>query len=70
MPQQSKHNPATKGVNRIFRDISTVTRTKNSPPVIKPKWHIKVNERTGMKFSDFIETENGMMKPMCAQWNS
>jgi hypothetical protein len=28
-----------------------------------------VNERTGMKFSDFYETKDGMIEPTCVQWN-
>jgi hypothetical protein len=69
VPKESEHKPATKGENRIFLDIATVKRTKENPSVTKPNWRIMVDERTGMKFSDFFETKNGMVEPTCVQWN-
>jgi hypothetical protein len=53
VPKESKHKPA-KGENRIFLDITMVKRMKESPNVTKPNWRIMVDERTGMKFSDFF----------------
>jgi hypothetical protein len=69
VPIESKHKPATKGENRIFIDIAMDKRTKESPNMTKPNWCIMVDERTGMKFSDFYETKNGMIELTCAQWN-
>jgi hypothetical protein len=63
------HTPAAKGANRIFLDLSTVKNPKSGPKISKPNWRIMVDERTGMKFSDFYATKDGMVEPTCAQWN-
>jgi hypothetical protein len=68
VPKESEHQAASKGENRIFLDI-TVKKVKDGPPVTKPNWQIMVDKRTGMKFLDFFEAKNGMIKPTCAQWN-
>jgi hypothetical protein len=53
VPKESEHKLADKDANRIFLDIATVKKLKNGPNVTKPNWRIMVDERTGMKFSDF-----------------
>jgi hypothetical protein len=57
VPKESEHQAATKEENRIFLDIATVKKAKDGPPVTKPNWRIMVDERTGMKFSDFFEAK-------------
>jgi hypothetical protein len=49
--------------------IVTVKKLKNGPNVTTPNLQIMVNKRTGMKFSDFYETKDGMIEPTCVQWN-
>lgn len=34
----------------------------------KPNWRIMVDGRTGLKFSDFFETKNGMVEPTCEEF--
>jgi hypothetical protein len=71
VPKESEHAPATKEEeeNRVFLDIATVKKPKDGLKVNKPNWRIMVDERTGMKFSDFFETKSGMIEPTCAPWN-
>jgi hypothetical protein len=69
VPKDSEHEKATKGENRIFLDIATVKKAKDGPPVTKPNWRIMVDERTGMKFSDFYAAKIGMVEPTCEQWH-
>jgi hypothetical protein len=57
LKSQSSHKAADKDANRIFLDIATVKKLKNGPNVTKPNWQIMVDERTGMKFSDFYENK-------------
>ena len=33
--------------------------------VNKPNWRLITDQRTGMKFSDFFATKNGMIEPTC-----
>jgi hypothetical protein len=66
---KSEHAPAEKGANRIFLDLATVKTPKGAPKISKPNWRIMVDERTGMKFSDFYEKKDGMIEPTCAQLN-
>ena len=61
VPKITKVEPLKEGENRIFHDIATVKRTKNQPNVTKPNWRIMVDGRTGLKFSDFFATKNGMV---------
>ena len=68
VPKITKVEPLKEGENRIFHDIATVKRTKNQPNVTKPNWRIMVDGRTGLKFSDFFATKNGMVEPTCAQF--
>jgi hypothetical protein len=58
VPKESEHATAGVGANRIFLYISTIKKTKDGPKVTKPNWRIMVDERTGMKFSDFFETKS------------
>ena len=69
VPKKTKHRKAAKGENQIFLDIATVNRTKDGPPVSKPNWCIVVDERTGIKSSDFYATKVGMVKLICEQWH-
>jgi hypothetical protein len=69
VPKESEHKLANKDANQIFLDIATVKKLKHGPNVTKPNWQIMVDERTGMKFSDFYETKDGMIEPTCVQWN-
>jgi len=61
-----KHHDETCN-QRIYLDISSVQNTEfmEFEIVRKPYWRIIVDERTGMKFSDFFQTKNGMVEPTC-----
>ena len=55
---------------RVALDISTI----KAPKALKitlgmPNWRIMVDELTGMKFSDFFATKNGMVEPTCEKLN-
>jgi hypothetical protein len=67
--KESEHVKATKGANQIFLDIAMVKKAKGGPPVMKPNWRIMVDERTGMKFSDFYARKTGMVEPTCEMWH-
>ncbi len=67
--KETEHEPAEKGTNQIFLDIASVKKPKKGPNVMKPNWCIMVDEHTGMKFSDFFETKDGMVEPTCMQWH-
>ena len=69
VPKETQHTKADVGENQIFLDIATVKRQKDSPPVSNPNWRIMVNERTGMKFSDFYASKTAMVEPTCEQWH-
>jgi hypothetical protein len=46
-------------------DIATIKEIKDGPKVSKKNWRIMVDERTGLKFSDFYDTKDGMVEPTC-----
>ena len=56
------------GENRIFLDIAMIKKQKGGPSVTKLNWRIMVDERTGMKFSDFYASKTAMVEPTCEQW--
>ena len=68
MLKESKHKKAVKGENCIFLDIVMIKRAKDGPPVLKLSWRIMVDERTGMKFSNFYALKVAMVEPTCEQW--
>ena len=50
----------------ISLDISTIRSPKGVEiTVSKPNWRLIIDQRTGMKFSDFFATKNGMIEPTC-----
>jgi hypothetical protein len=67
VPQVSEGTRAEDGKNRIYLDIAMVKQRKGMPRATKPNWRIVVNQRTGLKFSNFFNTKNGMVKPTCEQ---
>ena len=69
VPKESEHEKAVKGENCIFLDIAMIKEAKDGPPVSKPNWWIMVDERTGMKFSDFYALKVVMVEPTCEQWH-
>eukprot|EP00957_Ditylum_brightwellii_P182215 13881997-Ditylum_brightwellii.AAC.1 len=61
---------ATAVNERLFLDISTVKAPAHIKVTItKPQWWIIVDELTGMKWSNFFETKNGMIEPTCTMLN-
>jgi hypothetical protein len=68
VPKITKTEPLKEGENRIFLDIATVKRTKDQPKVSKPNWRIMADGRTGLKFSDFFQTKDGMVEKTCEQF--
>ena len=69
VPKEMEHSKAVTGENRIFLDIATVKRPKDGPKVMIPNWQIMVDERTGMKFSDFYASKTAIVEPTCEQWH-
>ena len=67
MPQKSPHITATGSNERIFLDILTIKKPKGDErnKTTKKNWRIIVDEFSGMKFSDFYETKNRIIKPTC-----
>ena len=54
---------------RVHLDISSVKNPQDiDVNVTKPHWMMVVDERTGMKWSEFHETKNGMVEPTCEKW--
>ena len=46
-----------------------IKKAKDGPPVSKSNWWIIVDERTGMKFSDFYASKVAMVEPTFKQWH-
>ena len=60
---------ARKVNERIHLDISSVKAPKDlQVNVTKPNWRIMVDERTGMKWSDFYEAKSDMVEPTCEEF--
>ena len=67
VPKKSEHQVATANScnpSWIFcqNDDQAVGQTAS-----RPFWRLMVDERTHLKFSDFFDTKDGMVKPMCKQ---
>ena len=69
VPKETEHSKAVVGENQIFLDIATVKKQKDGPKVSNLNWRIMVDERTGMKFSDFYASKTAMVEPTCEQWH-
>jgi hypothetical protein len=70
IPKDSDHGKAKEINGRIFLDISTIRDPEDMKvTVTKRNWRIMVDELTGMKFSDFFDTKNGMIEPTCEQFH-
>jgi len=66
----SDHVTATKNAYRMFVDMASIKGQINGPKVnSKRHWRMMVDERTGMKFSSFYRTKDGMIEPTLEQWN-
>jgi hypothetical protein len=70
VPKKSNHIPAVKPGERLYLDMSSVKGEKDDPKV-NPKrhWCIMVDEATNLKFSDFYQTKDGMVKPTLTKWS-
>ena len=69
VPKKSTHQISEESNNRIFLDISTVKGPKKEKiNVPKPRWCLKVDEKTQMGFSDFYEKKNEIVIPACVQF--
>ena len=67
---ESEADRAVKPNGRVALDISTIKAPKALKLTLgKPNWRIMVDELTGMKFSDFFATKNGMVEPTCEKLN-
>ena len=69
VPKVTQHVKASKDNPRIFLDISTVKDRTGKIDLTKPNWRIMVDERTGMKFSDFFTKKIDMVEATCKQLN-
>jgi hypothetical protein len=67
VPQISEGMPAKDGKNRIYLDIAMVKQRKGMPRATKLNWRNMVDQRTGLHFSNFFNTKNGMVEPTCEQ---
>ena len=54
---------------RVYLDISTIRNKTGMPLIKKNNWRIIVDELTGLKFSDFFATKDGMVEPTCVKIN-
>ena len=64
VPQESTLIKATKENPRVYLDISTV-KDPSGDSLSKANWRIMVDERTGLKFTDFFERKSDMVEPTC-----
>ena len=68
--KDSDHVPSSEPNGRIFLDLSKIKKPKDCPEVkkvYKSNWRMMVDEMTGLKFTEFFETKNGMVEPTCQQ---
>eukprot|EP00957_Ditylum_brightwellii_P144151 10983086-Ditylum_brightwellii.AAC.1 len=60
--------PAEQVYEQVHLSILTIKALeKVKVKVTKPNWCIMVEEKTGMKWSDFYPTKDGMIEPTCKQ---
>ena len=64
IPKNVKHDKANVNNGRVYLDIATIKAPPNVK-VSKPNWHMIVDERTGLKTSDFYPKKNEMVEPTC-----
>ena len=70
VPKLSVSNKSTAPNGRIFLDLSKIKAPKDLDiTVTKSNWRLMVCEYTGLKFSDFFETKDGMVEPTCVKMN-
>ena len=70
VPKVSDHVKSTESNGRIFLDLSKVVDpNETSKSLYKKFWRIMVDEKTGMKFSDFFEAKSGMVEPTLEQFS-
>ena len=65
-----QHVCATKENLRIFVDLAWFKNPVSGPKLTKRYWRLLGDERTQLKFTDFSETKNGMVKPTAVFLNS
>ena len=64
IPANTEHIKASKTEPRVHLDISTI-KDPEGVELTKSNWRIMVDERTGMKFSDFFARKSDMIEPTC-----
>jgi hypothetical protein len=69
VPKAPESKPADENNGRIYLDIATVKDKEGMPKPTKPHWRIMVDERTKLKFTDFLETKNGMVELTCEKFH-
>ena len=71
VPKLSNHQPSNEVNGRVFLDLSVIKRPKEMDDIsiTKGNWCLIVDEATGMKFSSFHETKNGMIEPVCEKFS-
>ena len=68
VPKVSSHVPATEPGRRFFIDLSKIQAPSGVKTASKANWLMIVDESTGLKFSSFYRTKNGMIEPTCVQF--
>ena len=69
VPKESDEKlKAVEGKNRIYLDIATIKKKEGMPKPTRPHWLIQVDERSQMKFSEFLKRKNDMPEIVCEQW--
>jgi len=68
IPKETEADKNIEVGSRMYLDIATVKQREGMPKPTKPNWRMIVDGRTGLKFSDFYETKNGMIEPTCEQF--
>jgi hypothetical protein len=67
--KNSDHDFPSLPNERVYLDQALVKKKKNMPVPTMPNWCIIVDERTQLKFSSFHEKKNGMVEPVCVQFD-
>ena len=70
VPKVSTSIKSTVPNGRIFLDLSKIKAPKKMDVMVtRSNWLLMVCEATGLKFSDFYETKDGMVGPTCQKMN-
>jgi hypothetical protein len=67
--KNSDHDLPSMPNERVYLNQALVKKKKNMPVPTMPNWCIIIDERTLLKFSSFHEKKNGLVEPVCIQFD-